>query len=182
MPPKKPTKPADPTPLESPYVVVIDTREKTPFSFGGLRTDAKDGKRPLAVRTVVRGLPTGDYSVEGLESQVAVERKSLADLYSTLSQGRERFERELERLDAMEYAAVVIESNWQTILTQPPSYSKLPPKNVFRSIIAFQQRYKKIHWWPADGRRLAEIITLRVLERFWKDRQFPKGSIPPKSP
>lgn len=167
-------KPAPSGPVESPYLIVIDTREKTPFMFRGAKTDADQGHRPLSVRTVVRGLPTGDYSLEGYESQVAVERKSLADLYNTISQGRERFVRELERLDAMEYAAVVIEASWLQIITDPPAYSKLPPKIVFRSVISWQQRFRRVHWWPTEGHRLAETATLRILERFWRDRQFPK--------
>jgi ERCC4-type nuclease len=167
-------------PMDSPYVILIDTREKTPFLFHGLKTDAKDGSRPLNVKTVIRGMPSGDYSIEGMESQVAVERKSLQDLYNTLGQGRDRFERELERLNAMEYAAVVIEASWQQIITEPPRYSKLPPKIVFRSIVSWQQRFTKIHWWPCEGKRLAEVVTLRILERFWRDRQFrtPK-TVPP---
>ncbi len=177
MPPrKKPSGPAGP--LESPYVVVIDTREKAPFLFNGLKTDSKDGYRPLSVRTVTRGLPSGDYSIEGLESQTAVERKSLADLYNTISQGRERFQRELERLNAMEYAAIVIEASWSQIITDPPKFSKLPPKIVFRSVISWQQRFPRVHWWPTEGRRLAELATLRILERFWRDRQFP-GRVKP---
>ena len=185
MPPRK--KPSDAGPKQSPYCLVIDSREKTPFTFAGVKCDARDGGRPLAVRTVVRGLPSGDYSVEGLESQVAVERKSLADLYNTLGQGRDRFERELERLDAMEYAAVVIEASWQSILSQTHLYSKLPPKIVFRSIISWQQRFRRVHWWPTEGRRLSELATLRILERFWRDRQFTdrtkgKPTDPPPDP
>jgi ERCC4-type nuclease len=45
--------------------------------------------------------------VQGFADQIAVERKSLADLFGTLGQGRERFERELVRLSAHQYAAVV---------------------------------------------------------------------------
>jgi ERCC4-type nuclease len=171
MPPRKPKAAAD-APAESPYVILIDTREKTPFLFQGLRTDAHDGARPLAVRTVTRGLPTGDYSVEGYDGQVAVERKSLADFYGTIGQGRERFLRELDRLNAMEYALVVVEANWQEILTEQPRFTKLPPKVVFRSVLAWQQQFPRVHWWAVGARRLAEVVTLRALERFWKTRQF----------
>jgi uncharacterized protein (DUF433 family) len=48
-------------------IAVIDTREQGPLNLSPLRT-------------VRRTLLTGDYSVRGLESVVAVERKSLADL------------------------------------------------------------------------------------------------------
>ncbi len=153
--------------LVVPFTVVVDTREQHPFRFAGLKSDAKDGRMPLHVPVVVSGLASGDYSLAGYESHVAVERKSLADLYSTIAQGRERFTRELERLNAMQAAAVVIEASWTEILTRPPSFSRLPPKNVFRSILAWAQRFPRVGWWPCDGRVFAEIVTYRFLERFY---------------
>jgi hypothetical protein len=162
------------------FQIVIDSREKTPFLFHGLKADAAQGRRPLMVATTVKGLPSGDYSIEGHEGAVAVERKSLADLYSTISQGRDRFERELERLDAMACAAVVIEASWHQIINDPPPYSKLPAKNVFRSILSWQQRWPRVNWWPAEGRRFAEVITFRWLERFWKDSQAGRRGKPPQ--
>lgn len=155
--------------LLSPFVVIVDTREQVPFGFENLRTDANLKYRPIAVQTVREALPSGDYSLRGHEHNIAVERKSLADLFSTLSSGRARFERELARLNLMQYAAVVIEADWETILMRPPERSLLNPKTVFRSILAWQQRFIRVHWWAVPGRRMAEAVTFRILERFWKD-------------
>jgi hypothetical protein len=96
--------------------VVADTREQLPFGFQGMLCDAKDGGGPLTVPVVRGTLKSGDYSLKGFESRVAVERKSVADLFGTLGQGRDRFERELGRLAEMEYAAVVVEGDWREIL------------------------------------------------------------------
>jgi ERCC4-type nuclease len=148
---------------------VIDSREQRPFAFGGLRADARDGRRPLLVRTVTRTLPSGDYSLLGFEGRVAVERKSLEDLYSTLGQARERFERELGRLAQMDFAAVVVEADWQSILFGPPPRSRLSPKTVFRSVVAWQQRHPRVHWWMAEDRVFAEAVTFRILERYWRE-------------
>jgi DNA excision repair protein ERCC-4 len=149
-----------------PGVVVIDRREKAPYPFTGFRTGADQGRRPLVVPTRTVSLLAGDYSLAGFESRVAVERKSLADLYRTVGQGRERFQRELERLNDMTSAFVVIEAGWDTILDSPPAESRLPPKVVLQSVIAWQQRFGRVHWWAVPGRRLGEVVTLRVLERF----------------
>jgi ERCC4-type nuclease len=97
-------------------VIVIDTREQLPFDFHGLRADARDQCRPLLVTTERGTLKQGDYSLKGHERAIALERKSLADLFSTIGQERDRFVRELERLDALEVAAVVIEASWEQIL------------------------------------------------------------------
>ncbi len=149
--------------------VVVDNREQRPFDFLGLRCDQADGGGPLTIPTVRGTLASGDYSLQGFETRVAVERKSLADLYSTLGQGRDRFERELERLAAMEFAAVVIEATWPELCADPPPHTELPPKIVFRSILAWSVRYPRIHWFPAGPRRLAEVTTFRLLERFLKE-------------
>lgn len=159
--------------LVTPYSVIIDTREQSPYAFVGLHADARQGGRPLSIPLVMRTLRSGDYSLEGHENEVAVERKSLADFFNTIGQGRKRFERELDRLDEMAThgaAFVVVEASWHTILTSPPERSQLRPKVVYRSVIAWQQRFVRVHWWMVEGRRLAEVTTLRILERFWRDR------------
>lgn len=158
-------------PVSFPATVLIDTREQLPLDFQGMLADARDGGGPLVVETRRATLGQGDYSIEGYEGRISVERKSAADLFSTLGQGRDRFERELERLATLEFAAVVVEAQWSEVLTDPPRYSELNPKTVFRSVIAWQQRHPRVHWWFVDGRRFAEITTLRILERFWKDQQ-----------
>jgi DNA excision repair protein ERCC-4 len=81
---------------------IIDTREQSPLDLAPLRT-------------VADTLATGDYSVAGLESVVAVERKSLPDLLGCIGQDRERFEREIVRLLGYPCRAIVVESSWAAL-------------------------------------------------------------------
>ena len=157
-------------PLEVPFTVIVDGREKRPYAFEGLRADARDLRRPLVVKTEWGHLPTGDYSIAGMEGRVCVERKSLAGLYGSLGQHRERFKREHQRMAEMDFAAVVVEADLRTILNNPPAYSKLPPKCVFRTALAWQVRHG-VGWIWAGSRRLAEVTTFRLLERFWREQQ-----------
>lgn len=85
------------------FSVVVDTREQRPYHF------------PM-VPTERRTLKVGDYSVVGMETEVAVERKSLSDFAATALRGAERFERELAVLGGYWRAAVVIEANPADIL------------------------------------------------------------------
>lgn len=167
-----------PSVVLSPVIVSVDSREQMPFSFLNIKADVSQGSAPLIIRTIGRTLRSGDYSIDGHDDLVAVERKSLDDAYSTFSHGRERFERELERLNFMAFAAVVIEAGWGRILGSPPAHSRLAPKSVFRSIIAWQQRFPRVHWLTCPDRRFAEIATFRILERFWKDRLDPEKAEP----
>jgi len=157
--------------LQIPFVVLVDSREQLPYSFAGLRGDVREGRRPLAIRTEVVGLNAGDYSIAGCETEIAIERKSLADLYHTLGQERRRFEDELERLNALTWAAVVVEATWPEIACDPPQPSRMNPKSVVRSIYAFSMRYPRVHWFPIGERRFAEAATFRLLQRFHFDRQ-----------
>lgn len=122
------------------------------------------------VLTKTTGLASGDYSLFGFADRIAVERKSLADLYSTVGQGRERFERELIRLADMEFSAVVVEAEWSAVINDPPRHSELTAKSIYRSVLAWQQRYPRCHWWFVPGREMGELTTFRILERFWKEQ------------
>lgn len=157
--------------LTCPFTVIVDTREQSPFAFASIQADANQGRRSVTVPTQRGTLQQGDYSILGMERWIAVERKSLADLFGTLAQGRKRFEAELQRLQTMAFAAVVIEGDWMAILRSPPRHSRLNPKTVFRSVVAWTQRFKGVHWFPCPSRSMAEVATFRILERFWKDRQ-----------
>jgi hypothetical protein len=158
-------------PLAFPPVVMIDTREQRPFDFHGLRADARNDYRPLKVTTLRGTLRSGDYSLAGFEDCIALERKSLADLYGTIGQGRDRFVRELERLNELSVAGVICECDWDRILREPPPHTKLLPKVVFRSILAWTQRFPRVHWWMMPSRELAMATAFRALERFWLDSQ-----------
>lgn len=161
-------------PAESPFTVVVDTREQCPYRFESIVADVREDplRRPIAIPYVRRFLPQGDYSIVGHESAIAIERKSITDLFGTLGQGRRRFEAELARLQSdAKFAAVVVEAEWSEILSSPPAWSKLSPKTVYRSILAWQQRFPRVHWMMVPGRVAGEITTYRILERFWIESQ-----------
>ncbi len=83
-------------------VVMVDTREQSPWCLAPLRVEAGT-------------LATGDYSIAGLTDLVVLERKSLADLVACCGRERERFERELDRLRAYPHRCVVVEADWAAI-------------------------------------------------------------------
>jgi DNA excision repair protein ERCC-4 len=148
-----------------PFTLAVDTREQAPFSFQGFEARENDQRVPLVIPTQLTSLQTGDYSVSGFESRVAVERKSLEDLYGTLGGGRERFERELERLQEMDFAAVVVESTWSRVM-EGIEGRRITPEAILSSVFSYQQRFRGVHWWMCQNRRDAETATFRILRRF----------------
>jgi len=110
-------------------LITIDTREQTPFSFDGLAD----------VQTERGTLTVGDYSLRGLEAEIAVERKSLPDLIQCLGRERDRFQRELERGRALKAFCVMVEGDWRDV-AEGRYKSLLNPKAATASILAFSAR------------------------------------------
>lgn len=159
-------------PISNPFTISVDQREKHPFLFDGLTTTKvvkkKSRQVPLIVPTQSVHLATGDYSIAGLEDKIAIERKSKLDLYGTLGQHRERFEDEHRRLSDFRVACVIVECSLVECLSEPPERSKLNPKTIFRTSVAWWIRYD-VPWFFFDSRSLAESATFRILEKAFKE-------------
>ena len=162
-----------------PFTICIDVQEKQPFSFTGLAADADHDRALIEVPTVWKSLGAshGDYSIEGLESEIAIERKSLEDAHGTLlgwGDRRERFQRELETLAAMPCSAVVVECDFHELIATAPQFgvksASQNAKSLFRTVLAWGVRYRVPWFWCRD-RRMAEIVTFRVLEGYWRHKQ-----------
>lgn len=139
-----------------------------PFGFAGLPADADRKGRPLLINTRVANLVWGDYSLSGLEHRVAVERKTKSDFGASCTVRRGNFEREIASLNAFDAAAVVVEATWEEVLTDPPG--RVCGRSLYRTVLAWCQRYPRVHWFMLGSRRLAEVTCFRFLERYWRDR------------
>ncbi len=108
--------------------VIIDTREQTPWEFPDM---------PSQPGT----LTTGDYSIKGLENVISVERKSLSDLLGCIGSDRERFKKELHRLQDYQFRALIIEASYSTLELGRWPHSKIHPNAVLGSLAAWQAQY-----------------------------------------
>lgn len=134
-------------------VVAIDTREQLPYLFP---------------RSETVTLKTGDYSIVGHEARVCIERKSKADLFGSVGKGRERFEREIQRMAEYDYAAIVIEASLPDLLIPPPR-TAMNPRAVVATILAWSVKYG-VHVYLAGDRLHANTLVLRILEYWLKHR------------
>lgn len=108
--------------------VVIDSREQRPWQFQNLPSEQGT-------------LSTGDYSVKGLEHLVAIERKSLDDLLGCVGRERDRFLRELQRLKAYKFKALIIEATYEDI-QRGEWRSKVHPNAVAGSLAGWMAQYQ----------------------------------------
>ena len=160
-------------PIVCPFSIIVDSREQAPFHFTGIDVDKSAGSffgQSLIVSTIVDTLATGDYSILGFSDKVAVERKSVSDWFHSIGTDRERFEREAERLAKMDYAAVVIEGDWNELLLNSAKYTRMNPLVTSRTIISWSVKYN-IHFWPCMSRRHAELVTFQSLKQFWRHQK-----------
>lgn len=158
------------TPIDSPFTVLIDTREQTPYAFRGLLADADQDRAPLTVRTRRETLSCGDYSIEGYAGMVCVERKTVNDLAGTLTAGRRRFLAELKRLREYDASWIVVEGELSEISNGVPFAPNFGIRTVIRSAMFFQLRYPRVHWWCVPGRAIAEAVTYQLLRSWWRER------------
>ncbi len=99
--------------------------------------------------TEVGTLETGDYSIKGLEHVVRIERKSLEDLLGCVGRDRERFDREVQRLNAYPVRVLVVESTWQDIESGLWQRSKVTPEAVIGSLLGWQASGYRCTWREA---------------------------------
>lgn len=146
-------------------VAIIDSREQLPLDLS-----------PLQV--VTGTLPTGDYSLRGLESVVAIERKSLPDLLHCIGQGRQRFDREIVRLLAYPTRAVVVESSW-TALEIGGWRGKITPKAAVGSCLGWIAQGVPIVMagdHARAGRFVSRMLYIAARRR-WREARALAGSV-----
>jgi ERCC4 domain-containing protein len=127
--------------------IVVDTRERYPYRFATQQ-----------VTTVKRALPCGDYGVTVAGQLVAVvERKSLADMVSSLLNGKLRYA--LGDLAALPRAAVVVEDRYSQVF----KLDWVRPAVVADGLAELQVRWPGVPTVFCETRQLAEEWTYRYL-------------------
>lgn len=161
-----------------PLTILVDSHERYAWRFSHQQAT-----------TVKRHLPAGDYGVE-LDGRLvaAVERKSLADLSSSLTAGKLRFA--VADLAALPRAAVVVEDRYSAVF----KLRHVRPAVVADGLAELQARFPSVPVVFAETRPLAQEWTYRFLgaalaELAGHDRadelaaRLPlAGEVPPKPP
>jgi len=115
-------------------VVLIDTREKLPFDFARFPNWIAEEKR--------QKLKAGDYSVEGMEKLLALERKTLSDLITTLMRERYRFFKLCEQLAKYRWRALLVEAIYEDIKSPyDEDYTIAHPNAVSGTLDALEAKF-----------------------------------------
>jgi ERCC4-type nuclease len=108
----------------APFVVLGDTREQRLPPF------------PDGVVLERETLHEGDYTTRRLLGIAVVERKSVSDFASTITHGRDRFDREVERLKPYRFKCIAVEGDLHEVYRT----SLVHPHSVLGSIASFYAR------------------------------------------
>lgn len=135
--------------------ILIDTREQLPLFKGSSNIE------------IVK-LDEGDYQLKKQNQNIIIDRKSLNDCIGTMSQGYERFERELDRAkEKGKYLVMMVESKYSNL----NSFNYLPamrrikatPDFIFHRIRELLNKYSNFQVVCVDGRQQAENFVIKTL-------------------
>lgn len=102
------------------FTVIKDTREQDGYYFSAFNTCAG---------MIEHKLDTGDYTIQGLEDKICVERKGcVEELAVNLGQKKHAFLDEIERMKDFPHKFLVLEFSLEDLLKFPDE-TRIPVKN-----------------------------------------------------
>jgi len=142
------------------FTIIIDTREQQPWTFNN--------------HTVAnRKLDTGDYSIEGLENILCIERKKSASEFAN-NIVESRFKDVLMRMNQLKYSFILLEFNLEDLLVYPIGSTvpkrmwdkiKITPAFLLKNILELQLNYNVIVYFCGDSdnaEKMAEYILKKI--------------------
>jgi len=147
------------------YIVIKDTREKKGWDFSSSKG---------CLEMVERKLDTGDYSLDGYENTLCIERKECVAEFAT-NVNEDRFARELERMVEIEMAFIILEFTMEDLLKfprqLPPAVRKRISYNgyyLLKKLIDLQFEYPTVNiiFAGRKGKDYVSSIFKRTLEHY----------------
>lgn len=147
--------------------IIVDTREQAPLVF----------KHNSISGTLTETLNVGDYGVlfdDEYRLPIHFERKSMGDLYGTLSQGYDRFKKEMQRAKESNVQLIIIVENSLTRVLQGNAYSMRTPQSLIYQVFTIYARYGIQTVFCGSREESAEYITQFYIahEKEHLDRKF----------
>ena len=152
------------------FNVIRDTQEKKNF-----RTFANYDE---VEKVIDLSLPTGDYTIEGLEETLCIERKhNISEFAKNINE--DRFERELVRMSKFYYAYLILEFGLDEVDNYPNVNCvpyKIRPKIkvrgpfIFKRLAEISTKYQ-IQIIPCGHPKYAEAMVMSIMKRVWENER-----------
>ena len=139
------------------YTILIDSREKEgAYSFPGIKTK-------------IQKLEYGDYSLEGCEREIVIERKSFTDFWNSLTKRQHQFFDELTVMHNFRYPFLFLDCELREYKDSGISQSS------YNSLVGF------IHKIFLDLRipcyfvgNNGAFVAFRLFDQFWRKWKYLK--------
>lgn len=129
---------------------VVDSREQLAWGF-----------EPDVAITVRRALPTGDYSLDGHEWDVAIDRKMLDDFIGSVIQDWQRFRAVCRRLAGFQFGCIAVEATVNDVLERKYKADVHPNAVLGKAHSLWLDFGVPVFWW--DNRAVARHMAERFL-------------------
>jgi len=139
------------------FILIQDTREQKPLFK----------PKPWIIS---HGLNSGDYSIQGFENIITIERKSIPDLLGTLGKGRIRFEKELNRMSEYKWKGLLIEG-LENDVYQPNDFSSMHPNSIYHSLAAIETKWGMCIYYAKDKKHARWWVLSRLCKLYKYLRQ-----------
>ncbi len=157
-------------------VVLVDTREQQPFPLSRNHPNWISGEKRVALKT-------GDYSIEGMEDLLTLERKSLADIVGCTVVSRQRFIANCTRLSKFRWKAIIIEASYEDLKQSCQEFgveSDVHPNAVVGTLDAIEAKFGIPVILTSRHRRLATERAASWLSKhftYWWLEQHKLGRV-----
>tara|TARA_R110000868_G_scaffold111883_1_gene301750 strand:+ start:2326 stop:2760 length:435 start_codon:yes stop_codon:yes gene_type:complete len=128
-------------------IIIVDSREQRPLVF--------------KCEIIKKGLKFGDYGAlfsPDYNYPVIFERKNIADLFGTLTQGYDRFRREIDRAEKAKVKLVIAIEGTKEKVLEGYKHSKRDPASIIKQLETIERKYGVTHMFFASRIAMANHI------------------------
>ena len=148
-----------------PFTVIRDTREQEGYYFSEFNTCAG---------MINQKLDTGDYSIQGMEDKICIERKGcVEELAQNLGSKKHAFINEINRMEDFPHKYIVLEFSLEDLI-RFPKYTRIPIKNkasvkitgryMLKCLIEFEL-YNNVHVLFCGDKHTAFLAVSSIFKR-----------------
>ncbi|MCQ9207649.1 MAG: hypothetical protein NG740_07205 [Omnitrophica bacterium] len=142
------------------HILIIDSREQKPLAF-----------YKSSVRVVTKKLDYGDYRMKFLDGKLAdtvFERKTIPDLFGTMTKNHERFKKEMKKAHSDGVLMILIVEGSLSKVAKGIKHSKIQGISIIRTVFSLWVRYGVIPAFVENRFEAAEFIIQYFMAEYRK--------------
>lgn len=152
-----------------PFTILESSAEQAPWDFSNIIM----GGFHWIIKRKRQYMKTADYSIEGMEDHILIERKSPSDLVGSVCAGHRRLanehQRMLEVVQSGGFCCLICEGSFSEIDDELQTDGRYAAAETLMGCTSRWPRVYRVPWYFAGDRRRAELLAWRVLWKWWQE-------------